>query len=215
MLAFVADEETLQKGSDSLIKTRKDFFRNVKLGVVGEPSENKIRLSQRGLFMTRAKFFGKAVHGSRPWAGESAILKALASETGKELWQVVNSKAEKMPFPVGNVVGGGMHSSSVALRPNFQEFLVIPQASRFSDNLKIMQFVYSAIGKQLGASLVNDEGAWLVSCDDEKVLDILESVRKVAEKKFGAEVGIGIDAACSTLFQDGIYKYKTKSLKRF
>ncbi len=159
--------------------------------------------------LKNARLFG----ANSLYAFESAILKALASETGKELWQVVNSKAEKMPFPVGNVVGGGMHSSSVALRPNFQEFLVIPQASRFSDNLKIMQFVYSAIGKQLGASLVNDEGAWLVSCDDEKVLDILESVRKVAEKKFGAEVGIGIDAACSTLFQDGIYKYKTKSLK--
>ncbi len=147
------------------------------------------------------------------YAFESAILKALAKEKGKELWQVINPNAKKIPFPVGNVIGGGMHSSGITNRPNFQEFLVIPFGNKFSQNLKVMQFVYAEAGKRLGAKLVNDEGAWLVSCDDEKVLDTLNSVVKEAEKKFKCEIGIGIDAACSTLFRDGIYKYNTKSLK--
>jgi len=158
--------------------------------------------------LKNARLFG----ANSLYAFESAVLKALASETARELFGVVG-KNKKIPFPVGNVVGGGMHSSSVALRPNFQEFLVIPRALRFSDNLKIMQFVYSAVGKKLGASFVNDEGAWLVACEDEKVLDILEDIKKEAEKKFKCDIGIGIDAACSTLFHDGVYKYNTKSLK--
>ena len=147
------------------------------------------------------------------YAFESAVLKALASETGKELWQVVSLKNKKIPFPIGNVVGGGLHSASIPIKPNFQEFLVIPRASRFSDNLKIMQFVYFAVGKRLGVSLVNDEGAWLVACEDENILDALNCVVKEAEKKFKCEIGIGIDAACSTLFHDEVYKYNAKSLK--
>ena len=145
------------------------------------------------------------------YAFESAVLKALASEQGKELWQVVNSKNRKIPFPVGNVIGGGLHSSGVADRPNFQEFLVIPFAKKFSDNLKIMRFVYAEAGKKLNAKLVNDEGAWLVSSDDETALSVLNSVRINAEKKFGVKIGIGLDVASSTLFKDNHYRYNTHS----
>ncbi len=146
------------------------------------------------------------------YAFESAVLKALASENGKELFEVVG-RGKKLPFPVGNVIGGGLHSSSLKEKPNFQEFLIIPFSKKFNENFKIMSFVYSVVGKKLGANFVNDEGAWLVASDDERVLDVLSSARTEAEKKFKCEVGIGIDSACSTLFNDGNYKYTNKILK--
>ncbi|MEK6847202.1 MAG: hypothetical protein AABY16_03485 [Nanoarchaeota archaeon] len=179
--------------------------------IVFEKFEDLIRIEKaicKNADLKNAREFG----ANSLYAFESAVLKALASETGKELFELLG-KNKKIPLPVGNVVGGGMHSASVSHRPNFQEFLVIPRALRFSENLKIMQFVYASVGKKLGASLVNDEGAWLVASEDERVLDILNSVRKEAEKKFASKVGIGIDAACSTLFHDGIYRYNNKILK--
>ncbi len=144
------------------------------------------------------------------YAFESAILKALASETKRELFEIVG-KNKKLPFAVGNVIGGGMHSSSLKEKPNFQEFLVIPFSKKVSENVRIMKFIYSAVGKKLGAKLVNDEGAWLVTSDDEHVLEILNSVRAEAEKKFGVKVGIGLDVASSTLFNKNHYKYHNHS----
>ena len=144
------------------------------------------------------------------YAFESAVLKALASETGQELFEVVG-KYKKLPFPVGNVVGGGLHSSSIKEHPNFQEFLVIPFAKKIFENVKIMNFVYSEIGKKLNAKIVNDEGAWLVSTDDENALRILDGVRTNAEKKFKTKIGIGLDIASSTLFKDNHYRYNTHS----
>ncbi len=180
--------------------------------IVVEKFEDLVRVEKaicKNTDLKNAREFG----ANSLYAFESAVLKALASETGRELFEVVG-RGKKMPFPVGNVVGGGLHSASVSNRPNFQEFLVIPRASRFSDNLKIMQFVYSVVGKKLGAKLVNDEGAWLVASDDERVLEILNYVRAEAEKKFKCEVGIGLDVASSTLFADENYKYNNKVLKQ-
>src|SRR3989344_8357629 len=63
------------------------------------------------------------------YALESAILKALAKSESKQLWQIVNpnlkSKKIKIPIPLGNSIGGGLHSSNKQ-KPVFQEFLIIP-----------------------------------------------------------------------------------------
>ena len=144
------------------------------------------------------------------YAFESAVLKALAHEQGKELFEIVGNN-KKIPFPVGNVIGGGVHSSGVKDRPNFQEFLVIPKSKKFSDNLKIMRYVYSECAKKLKAKLVNDEGAWLVSCDDETALRILDNIRQNAERNFGINIGIGLDIASSTLYKDDHYQYNLHS----
>ncbi len=141
------------------------------------------------------------------YAFESAILKALAKEKKKELHEIVNSGAYKIPFPVGNVVGGGVHSSAIKMHPSFQEFLVIPKANKFSENLKIMNYVYNKIKQNISHHGVNDEGAWLVSNNDEEVLDALNKVRLEAQKKFRVRVNIGVDAATSTIFKNKKYNY--------
>ncbi len=177
--------------------------------IVVEKFEDLIRVEKaicKNVGLKNAREFG----ANSLYAFESAILKALASETGKELFEIVG-RGKKLPFPVGNVIGGGLHSSSLKEKPNFQEFLIIPCASRFSDNLKVMQFVYSEIGKKLKTKKVNDEGAWLVSISDGEALDLLNEIRKIAEKKFRVKIGIGLDVASSTLFNKNHYKYNNHS----
>ncbi len=60
--------------------------------------------------------------GNALFAFESAIVKSLAKSLGKEVWQVINSRARIFPRPAGNVIGGGLHSSSFKEHPVYQEY---------------------------------------------------------------------------------------------
>ena len=91
-------------------------------------------LIRKKLNLKEARLFG----GNALFAFESAILKALAREQKKELWEIVNPHATKFPRPVGNVIGGGLHTKG-KIKPVFQEFLLIPREKTFSDNVNVMK----------------------------------------------------------------------------
>lgn len=136
------------------------------------------------------------------FALESAILKALAKEKSVELFQLLNQNAKKIPVPVGNAIGGGLHSHNKD-KPTFQEFLLIPQGKTAKENVKIMQSAHSKLKSLLKSGTKNDEGAWQTSLNDEQVLEILSKL---------SHVRIGIDAASSSFFKDDCYVYKNKTL---
>ncbi len=186
-----------------------DFLNKWNEEIVVEKFEDLARVEKaicKKLKIKNAREFG----ANSLYAFESAVLKALASETGKELFEIVGKDC-RLPFPVGNVVGGGLHSSSIKERPNFQEFLVIPFSKKISENVKIMTYVYSEIGKKIKIKKVNDEGAWLASVSDGEAIEILNEIRKIAEKKFRVKIGLGLDVASSTLFNKNHYKYHNHS----
>ena len=135
---------------------------------------------------------------------ESAILKALAKSKNKQLWQIINPKASTFPVPVGNAIGGGLHSTKFKVHPIFQEFLIIPNESSFSKNVKIMREVYEGIGTILKATEKNDEGAWQAPINNKQALDVLS--------KFNNRIRIGIDAATSSFFRSDKYCYESKLL---
>ncbi len=140
------------------------------------------------------------------FALESAILKALAKSQKKELWQIINEKAKKIPIPIGNAIGGGMHSLKFEAHPTFQEFLLIPKAQSVKENAKIMQNIYNKIGKSLRLQQKNDEGAWQCSLNEEEILEALS--------KFNEKTNIGIDVAASSFFKNNLYNYNELSLGR-
>lgn len=134
------------------------------------------------------------------FALESAILRALAKDKKKELWEIINPKAKKFPIPVGNIVGGGEHSEGYDNHPFFQEFLVIPKGKSFEDNVKIMKETYHQVGKLIGAKEINDEGAWQTRLSEMEIFDIMS--------EFKEKINIGTDVAASTFYRDGKYRYK-------
>jgi enolase len=144
---------------------------------------------------SNAKEFG----ANALFALESAILKALARSKKKQLWEIINLKATKLPTPLGNAVGGGQHSEQFSAHPVFQEFLVIPKGRDFKDKLRNMNEVYEKLGKLLKAKSKNDEGAWQCALSEEEILDLLS--------KFKFKVRIGLDAASSSFYKDGEYQY--------
>lgn len=153
------------------------------------------RVIEKKLQLKRAREFG----GNALFAFESAVLKALAAEQGKELWQVINSKAKKFPRPVGNAIGGGLHSGQFKIRPIFQEFLLVPREKSFEKNVSVMQKIYSELARQLRTKKVNDEGALHAACDNEQVLSLLSS--------FSDSIDIGVDCAASSFYQHELYNY--------
>lgn len=111
LLTFVGDEEDFGKGSDYLIKNRKELFRDVKYGIMCECTSLYPRIAQKGLVRIKVKFKGKAAHASNPELGDNAIYKA--AEFIQELRKLIEElKKRKNPMlgsgtiSVGTINGG-------------------------------------------------------------------------------------------------------------
>ena len=75
-LGIVADEEdedTENKGSDFMVDSGfvGDF------AITGEPTDMHIGVEAKGVLAVRLEVLGRAAHGSTPWLGDNAVLKAI------------------------------------------------------------------------------------------------------------------------------------------
>lgn len=147
------------------------------------------------------------------YALETAILKALALEQGKELWQVINPRAKRFPSPIGNCIEGGMHSS-LNVKPDFQEFLVIPRNKKFAENVFLMNKARDICGKILelrkSKGKFGDENGFSTGLKNEETLDVLNKAREELEKS-GEKVDIGLDIASSSFYNKNLRKYEYKN----
>jgi len=152
--------------------------------------------------------------GNVTYALESVFLKAAALDNNKELWKFIHDdvnsgRKPKMPMPVGNCIGGGLHSKFIrGKRPDFQEFLLIPKEKTFSRAVTVNLRAYGLAEKLLKGGKRNDENAWMTDKTNEEVLEILGKVGKHYNLR------IGLDIAASTFYDKGYYKYKNKELIR-
>lgn len=153
--------------------------------------------------------FGQ-IGGNFNYALETAFLKAAAKEKKKELWELISETGKvKIPMPVGNCIGGGLHSVKLnRKRPDFQEFLLIPKEKNFAKAVTLNFRAYEHAKKLLHAKKRNDENAWITDKTNEEVLEILKNVAKKYNLK------IGVDFASSVFYEKGYYKYKNKELIR-
>jgi enolase len=143
------------------------------------------------------------------FAFESAVLKALAKEKKKQVWEIINGNARKFPRLVGNCIGGGAHSS-IPKKPDFQEFLLIPESKdvqkAFESNKetkkKVKEILIKEDRKFDGER--NDEDAWASSLNEKEVLEVLRKARSPT----------GTDVAASVFYKRGNYNYKNPLLKR-
>ncbi|MEK6898468.1 MAG: hypothetical protein AABW79_00030 [Nanoarchaeota archaeon] len=190
----IYESKTFYKSLDFCIKFLNSWNEEIEIDKFGDLEKVEKLICSR-LKLKKPELFG----GNSLFGFESAILKALACEQKKELWQVVNPRAKKMPVPVGNAIGGGLHSSSFKVHPIFQEFLLIPKEKSFLKNFRTMKEVYEQLGRQFNAEKINDEGAWHVAQDDEAILKEIFNYRSL--------VDIGVDFAASSFFEKGLYQY--------
>ena len=142
------------------------------------------------------------------FALESAVLKAIAKEQKKEVWQIIDANAKKLPRLVGNCIGGGKHSSGKS-KPDFQEFLLIPNSKSvekaFEINKKAKEeakFLLKEKGSFKGKE--NDENAWETSLSEKDILELLQKTK----------LPLGLDVAASSFSKRKKYIYKNPPLDR-
>lgn len=152
----------------------------------------------------------------------NAKLAALLSQ--KPLFEYLNILAYNkerdnylLPLPCCNIINGGEHAgNNLAV----QEFMILPVgANSFSNALQNVAEVYQTLKKLLkqnyGPSAINvgDEGGFApnLSLTSEAVDIIIEAIEE-AGFLMGTDFVLGMDAAASEFYEDGLYNIDGKKL---
>ena len=155
------------------------------------------------------------IGGNVTVAMSMAFAKAMATLLGRPLFQNLNPEASGLPFPLGNVLGGGKHAGMRA--PDIQEFLVIPVGAK---NIVEAVFTNSQVHKRVRKVLEKldptftggkgDEGAWAPNLNSQKALETVSKACEEVSAETGVTVKPGLDVAASSLYDSkkNVYNYK-------
>jgi len=137
---------------------------------------------------------------------EYALLKSLCKG---EVWEYLNPSVRNMPLSLGNVVGGGKHSTIESA--DIQEFLIMPRTKKFNDSAVVNSFIYSKIKSKLNPNKRDFEGGWVINDTNFNILQKLNEIITEASDEIGFMIDLGIDMAASSLSNGVIYSYKNYS----
>ncbi len=158
------------------------------------------------------------IGGSLAYAVSVAAAEAEGAARGVPLCRVIYPRASTLPFPLGNVVGGGKHASD--LSPAIQEILVAPVgAGSIAEAAQLNLAVHKRVGKNLAKGLSyplgkGDEGGWAPGITDEQALQVVsESVAQVQDER-GKKIRFGIDVAAGSLYDPKKAGYYYRSTKK-
>lgn len=130
-------------------------------------------------------------------------------------------KPFKNPFPLGNILGGGAHAGPGT--PDIQEILVCPLGAKDITQALRMNFkVHLELRRVIESEDKSftygrgDEGAWAPRTNNEKALELAEQAIKNSGFEIGKDIGLGIDFASSSLWNNDkqYYEYKREQSSR-
>jgi enolase len=146
-----------------------------------------------------------------------AVAKAAAEESDLPLYHYLGGpNARELPVPMMNVLNGGAHADN---NVDIQEFMIIPAgALSCTEAIRIGAEVFhnlkSVLKKKGYNTAVGDEGGFApnLKSNEEAVQVILEAVEKAGYKP-GQEVFLGLDAAASEFYENGVYDLRGEGRK--
>ncbi len=138
-----------------------------------------------------------------------AVARAAANAKRQPLYRSLNTSGEFiLPVPMMNIINGGSHADNSV---DLQEFMILPVgAPNFREAIRYGAEVFHNLAKVLKskglATTVGDEGGFApnLSSNEEAIEVILEAI-KLAGYKAGQDIYLGLDAAASEYYGDGIY----------
>jgi enolase len=133
---------------------------------------------------------------------------AAANENNEALYEHLGDGSYIMPVPMMNIINGGEHADNSV---DLQEFMILPVgAPSFKEALRYGAEVFHTLRSVLSAkgmnTAVGDEGGFApdLSSNEEAIEVILEAIEK-AGYKAGKDIYLGLDAASSEFYKDGVY----------
>jgi enolase len=160
------------------------------------------------------------IGGSLAYAVSVAGAEAEGRARGVPLCRVIDPRSSALPFPLGNVLGGGKHASD--LSPSMQEILVTAVGAGSVAEAEQLNFaVHRSVGRRLAKSLSyplgrGDEGGWAPGITDEEALLVVsEEAARVQDEK-GRKIRVGLDVAADSLYDEkkGGYYYRSTGKTR-
>ncbi|WP_455278179.1 phosphopyruvate hydratase [[Eubacterium] cellulosolvens] len=158
--------------------------------------------------------------GNTAYAISLATARAGANSRGVPLFSNLSEyNQSEIPYPLGNVIGGGMHARGG--KTDIQEFLVLPTksetfATAAEANMNVHRQVADLLeNKGVGVSGRGDEGAWVVPLETQQALEILSEACSRVSDETGVRLKIGLDMAASTLWdkRENAYIYQRDERK--
>jgi enolase len=153
---------------------------------------------------TKSKLGANAILGV-----SMAVLKASAIDAGKPLYAYVG-EGKTLPVPMMNILNGGAHADN---RLDFQEFMIIPQASTIKERIRIGSEVFHSLKSVLNekglSTGVGDEGGFAPNLESNREgFELICEAIKRAGYVVGEDVKLAIDVAASEFYKDGKYELK-------
>lgn len=138
-----------------------------------------------------------------------AAARAAAQESKQPLYRYLNKTGEfVMPVPMMNIINGGSHADNSV---DLQEFMILPVgAPSFREAIRYGAEVFHNLAKVLKskglATTVGDEGGFApnLSSNEEAISVILQAIEQAGFKP-GVDIYLGLDAAASEYYADGVY----------
>jgi enolase len=138
-----------------------------------------------------------------------AAARAAAQESKQPLYRYLNKSGEfVMPVPMMNIINGGSHADNSV---DLQEFMILPVgAPTFREAIRYGAEVFHNLAKVLKskglATTVGDEGGFApnLSSNEEAISVILQAIEQAGFKP-GVDIYLGLDAAASEYYADGVY----------
>ncbi|HUB92507.1 MAG TPA: enolase C-terminal domain-like protein [Candidatus Saccharimonadales bacterium] len=147
-----------------------------------------------------------------------AAAKAAARSEGMELYRRLAKKNKAvMPYPIGNIIGGGKHAANGT---TMQEFLSVSFGKSYSDSAFANVAVHKRTGEMLRKRFptypigLGDEKAWVAALDDMEAAEMLNDAITYTAERLKMKIGPAIDLAASEFYDGGFYNYKKRKLDR-
>ena len=162
------------------------------------------------------------IGGNTAYAVSLAAADAAANSYNLPLFKYLGgSLASDLPFPLGNVVGGGKHALGKAT--DIQEFLALPVGAPYFSaaveaNAKIHKKLRDILRKvdSTFTGGKGDEGAWAPNVTNDQALEAVFSACQEVSGEIGFECKPGLDVAASSLWEPKkkTYVYARDGLSR-
>jgi len=136
---------------------------------------------------------------------------------GVPLFQYLNTgEGYQLPVPMMNIINGGSHADNSV---DLQEFMIIPAgAPNINEAIRYGAEIFHSLKKVLHDkglnTAVGDEGGFApdLPSNESAIEIILEAIDK-AGFEAGKDIFIGIDAASSEFYKDGLYDLASENRK--
>lgn len=191
ILGIVSDEESeedVDRGSNQLAREMADGV----FAITGEPTNMHVGVAAKGVLALRLGVAGRAAHGSTPWLGDNAVLRAVEMFRGVESLPFARQSSELFDRPSINLgrIWGGDALNKVP------DYCAIDVDIRFLPE----QDPDEIRGEVLGLNPASVETIFAhppvnVGSDSKWVAALIESIRATDPDVDGSSVSVGRDGA--------------------